>query len=376
MTLRVLHLASGNMYGGVERILVTLARMGTITPEVEYHFGHCFHGRLEDELRNAGTATHFLGNVRFSRPWTVWKARRNLARLLASQKFDVVVCHSAWPHAIFNGVVRKSNLPIIFWLHNRTDAKHWTERLAKRRPPNLVLAVSKSTAETASVQFPTAPTEVFYSPIPMKALFAEPVDRVAVREELNTQPDSVVIIQASRMEAWKGHLIHIQALDKIKNIPNWTCWIAGGAQLDAEKHYLSEVKQLVEQKGLSDRVLFLGDRSDVPRLLLASDLFCQPNLGSEGFSIAFMEAYCAKLPIITGRIGGGTEIVDATCGRLVTPGSVDETANALRELIANAGLRKQLGEVGFNRVGEMCDPSQQMKKLARILAEVVLQTDP
>src|SRR5262249_57437131 len=95
--LRVLHLTAGNLYGGVETLLTTLARLRHLAPEMEPEFGLCFRGRLWDELTAAGVPVHDLGPVRISRPYTVQEARGRLKRVLAAAQPDVVVVHSSWP---------------------------------------------------------------------------------------------------------------------------------------------------------------------------------------------------------------------------------------------------------------------------------------
>jgi glycosyltransferase involved in cell wall biosynthesis len=47
---------------------------------------------------------------------------------------------------------------------------------------------------------------------------------------------------------------------------------------------------------IADRVRFAGQRDDVPRLLAAADLHCQPNSSPEPFGVAFVEALAAGLP--------------------------------------------------------------------------------
>ena len=65
---------------------------------------------------------------------------------------------------------------------------------------------------------------------------------------------------------------------------------------------------------------FLGQREDVPRLMAAADVFCQPNTGPEPFGIVLVEALYAGLPVVTSGFGGAAEIVDQTCGVLTAPG--------------------------------------------------------
>ena len=74
-TLKVLHLYAGNLYGGVETLLATMARLRHLAPGMESEFGLCFHGRLWNELVSTGVAVHDFGPVRLSRPWTVLRAR-------------------------------------------------------------------------------------------------------------------------------------------------------------------------------------------------------------------------------------------------------------------------------------------------------------
>ena len=164
--MRLLHLWSGNLYGGVEALLATLARHRAGCPDLEPHFTLCFEGRLSEELRASGVPVSLLGPVRVRHPWTVWLARRRLGRLLRHARSDVVVCHSCWPHALFAPVVRRAGLPLVFWAHDVYTGRHWTERWARRTPPDLVLANSQVTQSAVPTVFPGARSEVVYLPVP------------------------------------------------------------------------------------------------------------------------------------------------------------------------------------------------------------------
>ena len=99
--MKVLHLSAGNLYGGIETFLTTMARSRHLAPEMEPEFGLCFRGRQWDELDATGVGVHDLGPVRLSRPWTVWRARRRLRRVLAVSGPEVVIAHGCWSHAVF-----------------------------------------------------------------------------------------------------------------------------------------------------------------------------------------------------------------------------------------------------------------------------------
>ena len=74
--MRVLHVSAGNLYGGLETVLVTLARCRALNPGLECEFALCFAGRAEDELRAAGATVHRLGEVRVRWPFSLHRGRR------------------------------------------------------------------------------------------------------------------------------------------------------------------------------------------------------------------------------------------------------------------------------------------------------------
>ena len=59
----------------------------------------------------------------------------------------------------------------------------------------------------------------------------------------------------------------------------------------------TQIRQQASDMKISDKVMFMGVRSDVPELLSAMDVFVFPSL-YEGLGIVLIEAQCAKLPVI------------------------------------------------------------------------------
>lgn len=373
MPLRVLHLSAGNLYGGVETFLTTLARERHHCPGMEPSFGVCFQGRQSDELTAAGVPVHRLGETKLSRPWTVWHARRNLARLLQRSKPDVVICHECWPQVVFGPVVRGWKLPLVFWAHGLHGDGHWLERWASLTPPNLVIANSRFTQSTLTSLFPNATCEVLYYPVSRPPAFSRAVVRSQVRMALHTDESAVVIILASRMERWKGHTFLLDALTQLRTVASWICWIAGGAQRPEEKAYRAELENRVAHEGLSNRVRFLGQRNDIPELLAAADIHCQPNIGPEPFGITFIEAMYAELAVVTTAQGGAIEILVNESGLMILPATASCLADLLKRLVRDKALREALGTSGSQRAGSLCNPPQQIDKMEKLLSKTLQQ---
>jgi len=362
--MRVLHITSGNLFGGVETLLITLARNRGLCGSMEPEFAVCFDGRLREELSAAGTDPHILGAVRVRNPFTIRRARRRLAELFIRRKFDVAICHMEWPLAIFGRVARSAGVPLVYWVHSVNSGRHWVDRWAQRTPPDLVISTSRFVAEGLPKRLIGIPSEVIYCPVDPSANHDD--EREAVRTELRTPSDATVIIQVSRMEGWKGHVLHLKALNMLKDVPGWVCWQIGGPQRPNELAYFESLKGMAQELGIADRLRFTGQRTDVPRLLRAADIFCQPNEKPEPFGLVFVEALYSAVPVITTAMGGAIEIVNDTCG-IVTYPIPKSLANAELALIRNPAMRLRLGSAAKLRARALCDPETQIKKIADAL---------
>ena len=354
-------------------MLLTFVRERELCPAMETSFALCFDGRFSEELAAAGATIHMLGAVRIREPLSVRRARRNLKDLLRRESFDVAVVHSCWSQAIFGQTVRTAGVPLVFYLHAPPNGRHWLERLAKRIKPNLVICNSKFTAESSSLLYRDVRSEIVYCPVSPPNSQPSLENRKAFRAELNTPNDAVVIIQVGRMELWKGHALHLQALGKLRGNTSWMCWIVGGAQRPAERKYVEELKNLAQQLGIAERVRFVGQRDDANNLLAAADMFCQPNIVGEPFGISFIEALYAGLPVVTCDIGAAREIVDDTCGIRVPTGNVESLAAALQELMQDADRRTRLGRGGPARANYLCDPLTPLQKFQSVIASLPQQ---
>jgi glycosyltransferase involved in cell wall biosynthesis len=366
---RILHVYSGNLYGGIESILATIARRAT--GPVEHEFALCFDGRLSAELEKAGAAVHRLGPVSMRRPRSVAAARRALGALIRRASFDRAICHAPWSQGLFGGVIRRAGCPLVFWAHDVMSGRHWTERLAGRATPDLAICNSHFTRRSLGKLYDDVPAAVVYAPVELP-LAADDDLRRRVRASLETPPDSVVIVQACRSEAWKGHEQLLDALAALRGVPGWIWWQVGGAQRPRERAFLARLRERAVRAGIGDRIRWLGERSDVGQLLMTANLYCQPNLEPEPFGIVFVEALGAGLPVVTTRHGAAEEILDSTCGVLVPPRQPAALAETLRELVSDGPRRHRLAAGSRARAQYLCDPARQIERLSAALTDMSL----
>jgi glycosyltransferase involved in cell wall biosynthesis len=366
----VLHVAAGNAYGGIERMLVTLGT--TPHPALRQEFVVSFAGRFQRELESAGAPVHRLPAPRASRPLMVWRARRAFTALQQKLGAGVVAFHSAWPHAMFAAAARASGARILFWQHQPITRPEWPDRWARLVRPDLAVFNSEFTA--ARPAFASVAGRVIHCPVEEPPAL-DPDLRDALRLELGAAPADVVVLMAARFERWKGHDILVRAAAQLSAERPWRVWIAGSAQTSTEQRYASEVASAVAAlpPGLRQRVALLGERSDVPTLMRLADVYCQPNLKGEPFGMAIAEAMRSGLPSVISAGGGAVELLDDSSGIRTTPGDTAAVAAALQGLIGNAGLRSAMGDAAASRAARLTDPASRVQEFADLVLGVPVQ---
>jgi glycosyltransferase involved in cell wall biosynthesis len=107
--------------------------------------------------------------------------------------------------------------------------------------------------------------------------------------------------------------------------------------------YEAELKALARARGVEGAVVFTGDRSDVPRLLCAMDVYTWLSRG-EGMPHVVLEAGTARLPVVATRDGGTPDLIeDGQSGLFVPHQSPPAVAAALELLLTEPGLGARLG---------------------------------
>jgi glycosyltransferase involved in cell wall biosynthesis len=163
--------------------------------------------------------------------------------------------------------------------------------------------------------------------------------------ELDLPPDALLIGAVGRLWPQKRLKDLIWAADLLKCVRDdvHLLVIGDGPQRWRLQHYRDQVE-------IGDRVHFLGERSDVPRLL--PHLSCLwLGSGYEGQSNAIMEAMSAGVPVVATDITGNRDlVVPGETGYLVPVGDRGEFARWTKVLLEDAALARRFGEAGRERM--------------------------
>jgi glycosyltransferase involved in cell wall biosynthesis len=112
----------------------------------------------------------------------------------------------------------------------------------------------------------------------------------------------------------------------------------------------AEVESEIRATGIADITWLAGERSDVPEVMRAIDVFALPSR-AEGISNTILEAMASGLPVVATDVGGNAELVVAgQTGALVPAENPDAMAQALLRYTSDAALRQKHGASGRQRV--------------------------
>lgn len=189
------------------------------------------------------------------------------------------------------------------------------------------------------------------------------VDKSVKCAELGLKDTDVICISAGDLVQRKNYEVAIKALSKAKN-ENIHYLICG---VGPEKENL---EKLAADKGILNRIHFLGFRNDVKELMKISDIFLFTTL-QEGMPRSMMEAMACGLPCIASKIRGNVDLLDERKGgylRAVT--DILGFADCLDKLADDEKLRRQMREYNLEVIKQY-DIEVVKKEIRNIYQEVL-----
>ena len=191
----------------------------------------------------------------------------------------------------------------------------------------------------------------------------------SIRQKLNLAEDDFVICLLGRLSPVKGHEYALKALSMLKDLPVNVKLLCIGYESERKYDWL---KGEAERLGIADRLVSLGRCDNIPALLNSIDVGIITSLGSEANSRATLEYMACGKPVVVTNVGVLPELVlKGINGFIVEKGNAENLAEALKKLILNKDLCKEMGVASRQRIEENFTLEQFGRKMEAVYNKVL-----
>ncbi len=352
---------------------------------VVHYLAKTFH-QLGHQVRVTGP-TGWWGkrNLKFEYPVHRWPTLRGLfpvqvglARYLLDTFIfgaDVIHAHSTYPPGFSACQLKRlKNIPVVITPHGedihvvheigfglRSNPKIEPKVRYAVQHADVLTAISGSIANSL-IDAGADPHKIEMIPNGTDAQrFAKKVD-MDVRQWLQIGADTKIILTVGNYHLRKGYQVLFEAMHHVlKEDPQARLVIVGRDEDQklaglVDHHHLEGKVMLTGAIPLPQQILGTQDRSDalekdvLAALHQAADVYVSAGVsdGSEGLSLAVLDALTAKLPIVATNISGNQDIVkNGTSGLLVEPKNAQQMAQAMVYLLNNPATAHEYGKNAF-----------------------------
>jgi glycosyltransferase involved in cell wall biosynthesis len=369
--LKILQLITALQYGGAENMVGDLVE--TID-NAAFTVGYMeAKDDLVPRLVDAGVSIKsFDEEFRFDP-----RAFSDLRRFIRAESFDVV--HAHLPYAQTVGRLATVGLDVggvVSTQHNVADTWHPVTRVTERVTRSLdtvTVAVSEGVEKsfTGSSHPPNKLADdwcTIYNGIDVDGFDqqVDSADTAAVLDEFDLDPDMLTLLNVGRYVPVKRQSEVIRAVARTSF--DTQLLVVGDGPLKAE------LRALVSELGLSDRVHVTGRVADIEPFYAVGDIFVAPSRG-EGLPITLLEAMDVGLPVVATDIPGIREVVDDdVTGQLYEPGDIEALCTALFKF-CDPSVRRCYGTAGYERVKSRFSVEQMATLYAELYQQVARPRD-
>ena len=346
--------------------------------------GVCADGPLLAGVRAQGFTVETVPFVRGYKPLAHLRAFRALVRIFRRENFDLVHTHTPIGALIGRLAAAWAGVPRIvytahgFYFHDRMPL--WKRALfmalefVPGRFTDILFTQSAEDAATAR-QFRMCRGGIVEAigngadPARFHPVADGDRERNALRRQLDTPDEAVVIVTVGRLVAEKGYPELFTAMREVNAI----LW-AVGERLPSDHAAGIEAAIETAQSDPNRRVRLLGYRPDIPHLLRAADIFVLAS-HREGMPRSIIEAMFTGLPVVATDIRGCREEVAAeSTGILVPFEDRPALAAALNRLVVDRSLRARMGAAGRERAIAHYDETKVVARQIELLGLAATHT--
>lgn len=364
--------------GGAENSLLLLLQHLDRT-RWEPHLA-CVTGALAQRATSMRVTAHVINIPRLRRSPRAWIDWASTVRQIAGLARDIgaqCLYANTVRAAIYTApAARLAHRPFVwhmrdFWLSENRPRHEWMDTALKRL---LCASASRVIVNSHAVarQLPGCEhLTVVHNGIEITR-FDQDLNTEDFRAQYGIAAEMPLVGMVGRLRPWKGQDRFLRIAAKVGDgYPNVHFVIVGGTPFGGADDYVTELRQLTVELGLTDKVTFTGQLQDVRPALTALDVFVHPG-DPEPFGLVNIEAMAMQAPVVAFAHGALPEIVqDGITGILAPPEDEKALAHAVIALLNDPERRRAYGEAARKRVESHFDIAQTAEEIDHILSRVL-----
>ncbi len=291
-------------------------------------------GLLASSVERAGGRNLLIRSMPSKNPWRIWRNAARLARLIRSQKVELVHARSRAPAWSAYWATRRTGVPFVTTYHGayNENAPFKREYNAVMAKGDIVIAISRFIEQLIVTRHSVDPARIRMIHRGVDPAVFDP-DRVGpdrimkLSRAWRLEDGQPVVLLPGRITRWKGQAVLIDALAQMATRD--VCVVLVGADQGRAK-FVAELSAQAERLGIAARVRMVGHCDDMPAALKLADVVVNASTDPEAFGRVVIEAQAMACPVIGTDHGGAVETIDHdVTGWRVPPGDPATLAQAL-----------------------------------------------
>jgi glycosyltransferase involved in cell wall biosynthesis len=341
--MRLLQVCTDYSLGGIERHVLELTDSLRAMGHTVFLSGS--PGVWMDVEKDAGFFPLDLENVaengsgKFLRIWHAFKAALQLRRFIRKTPIDLIHTHETAPLIVATLATLGSNIPVLVTYHGSSPQRLTSFARLSQWAARLVITPSKLLANDLSSRGKVSQSKLKVIPYGVRKPPIYAQDRIdGLRARLLGSEGKLLVIIVARLVFQKGIDVLVDVVKSVKaQRPDIRFVLVGHGELE------KEVKAWISEAGIGVQMRFDGVTDDPFLYMYAGDLFLLTSRW-EAQPIVIAEAFQAGLPVVATDVGGVSEVVSTSVGRLSGSGDVPAIAKNILEICNDDQLRKGMSE--------------------------------
>jgi glycosyltransferase involved in cell wall biosynthesis len=364
-----------SIIGGAQRMLIRLLSANPESMEQNMVVVLCRAGAWGEQLQSAGVTVHELG---MDSIMDLPRVFYQLIKLISSFKPDIV---QTWMyHADLVGGLAAwiSGYNNIIWGIRHTAALSNKPRtvlvmkicafLSHWIPKKIVCVAEASREEHIKCGYDAGRMDVIHNGFDFSDFTVSQEQRDLLRKECHVSEEDILVGCVGRFHSDKGQENFVKGAKIVSLTHLKVKFLLVGTDCDANN---ATLMRWLNDNGVQDRFVLLGERNDVSACLAAMDIFCLPSR-TEGFPNALGEAMSMGLPCVSTQVGDVGVLVGDTA-ILVPPEDEQALAEGLLKVLAlTNGQRQQMGKQSKERVMKEFSIAKTSERFHAVYRELVL----